>query len=418
MRHHEAIVTFSHLRWDFVYQRPQHILSRMANRRRVVFIEEPICDGSAVPHWQYSTPAPNVLVCRPHLAAGAPSFCDEHLFTLKGLIEALVKSEKLEQYLAWLYTPMALPLAQMLEPLAVVYDCMDELALFLHAPPQLLERETELLRWADLVFTGGPSLYKAKKGRHPNLHCFPSSVDAAHFRQARAAAPGDGHSGLPEARDQAHLPHPRLGFYGVIDERLDLELIDAMAHAHPNWQIIMVGPVVKIDPAALPRLPNIHWLGPRNYKELPAYLGGWDVCLLPFARNPSTRYISPTKTLEYMAAERMIVSTPITDVAEPYGDIVYLGHTPQAFIAACEQALAASPTERASRVAGMRDVLAHTSWHATVRSMSNLITQVIEKRRQPIPLGPFQPVGAKNGKPSEHELFRPVESALVNSSQR
>src|SRR5207302_1578918 len=149
---------------------------------------------------------------------------------------------------------------------------------------------------------------------------------------------------------------------------------------HADWQIIMVGPVVKIDPATLPRHPNLHYLGQRSYAQLPSYLTGWDVCLLPFARNEATRFISPTKTLEYMAAERPIVSTPITDVAEPYGDIVYLSDTPAAFVAACEQALASPKGERADRAGKMREVLARTSWDATVRAMDALLARAIEKR--------------------------------------
>jgi glycosyltransferase involved in cell wall biosynthesis len=269
---------------------------------------------------------------------------------------------------------MALPLARALAPDAVVYDCMDELSLFLGAPPELLAHEAELLKYADVMFTGGPSLFRAKQSRHPNVHCFPSSVDAGHFRLADA-------EGRPvsEAEDQAELPHPRLGFYGVIDERLDLEIVDRIAEAHPDWEIVLVGPVVKIDPNRLPRRPNIQYLGQRSYDELPRYLAGWDLCLLPFARNDATRFISPTKTLEYMAAELPIVSTPIADVAEPYGDIVYLGSTPEEFLAACEAALASSPEERAGRAAQMRKVLAGTSWDLTVAAMAGLLDQTVTR---------------------------------------
>jgi UDP-galactopyranose mutase len=259
---------------------------------------------------------------------------------------------------------------------------MDELSMFLNAPPELLAHESALLEWADLVFTGGPSLYRAKMGRHPNLHCFPSSVDASHFRQACRSGENRSSAGLPEPVDQAVLPHPRLGFYGVIDERLDLALLDALVQAHPEWQVVMVGPVVKIDPGKLPRHPNLHYLGQRSYAQLPPYLAGWDVCLLPFARNEATRFISPTKTLEYMAAELPVVSTPITDVAEPYGDIVYLGDSPQTFITACEQALGASEHERSVRTAKMRHVLANTSWDATTRAMENLIFEVLDERQR------------------------------------
>jgi len=348
----------------------------MAAKRRVIFIEEPVHDEAA-PHWELSRPTQNVLVCRPHTPIAEETFSDEQMPVLSTMLRKLIQSEHINgNAVVWLYTPMALPLARMFEPLAVVYDCMDQLAAFRFAPPQLLDREAELIEWADVVFTGGPSLYRSKKDRHPNVHCFASSVDAAHFSQARH---------IEEPKDQAPIPHPRFGYYGVIDERLDPELIAAIADAHPEWQVVMVGPVVKIDPATLPQRSNIHYMGQRTYDQLPAYLGGWDVCIMPFARNESTEYISPTKTLEYMAAELPIVSTPITDVAEPYGHIVYLGRTQAAFVAACEAALAAPESERQARVAQMRSVLAHTSWDSTASSMESLIDRAIENKLARVP---------------------------------
>lgn len=363
-----SIAAFSHLRWNFVYQRPQHLLSRLAARRPVYFVEEPDLDPDGPPRWERFNPQPNVQVFRPRTPVRAPGFHPDQIPALEPLMAELREELGETPTLAWLYTPMALSLARAVEPRATVYDCMDELSLFLGAPPELLTLEAELLEHADVMFTGGPSLYRAKQSRHPNVHCFPSSVDAQHFRLADSAG-----RPVSEAEDQAELPHPRLGFYGVIDERLDLGLVDAVAAAHPDWQIVLVGPVVKIDPATLPKRENLHYLGRRTYEELPRYLAGWDVCLLPFARNDATRFISPTKTLEYMAAELPIVSTPITDVAEPYGEIVYLGSTPEEFIAACEAALGASPDERARRTQQMREVLALTSWAATVASMEKLL---------------------------------------------
>lgn len=230
-------------------------------------------------------------------------------------------------------------------------------------------REAALLRSADVVFTGGRSLHRAVENCHLNAHCFPSSVEAEHF--ARAKEP------LPEPEDQAALPRPRLGYFGVIDERMDLSILGALAEAHPEWQIVLVGPVVKIAPATLPQAPGLHYLGQKTYADLPAYLAGWDVCLLPFARNAATELISPTKTLEYMAAEKPIVSTPLTDVAEPYGDIVYLADTPETFVTACEAALAASSDERTRRSAHMRDVLARTSWDRTASEMGVLLDEAI-----------------------------------------
>jgi UDP-galactopyranose mutase len=367
-----SIVAFSHLRWNFVYQRPQHLLSRLAAKRPVFFIEEPEFEAGGVPRWERSNPQPNVVVLRPRTPIEAPGFHADQLPALEPLMAELSRELESTTVVAWLYTPMALPLAQALAPAAMVYDCMDELSLFLGAPPELLSREEALIQCADVMFTGGPSLFRAKQSRHPNVHCFSSSVDAGHFRVKGA--------GIQEAEDQARLSHPRLGFYGVIDERLDLPLVDFIAQAHPEWQIVLVGPVVKIDPGTLPRRDNIHYYGQRSYQDLPRYLAGWDVCLLPFARNDATRFISPTKTLEYMAAELPIVSTPIADVAEPYGDIVYLGDTPTEFLAACEAALAASAEEREARAAKMRRVLAGTSWDVTVSAMEKLLAAAVAKK--------------------------------------
>ena len=359
------IVVFSHLRWDFVYQRPQHLLSRIATGGRpVVFIEEPEYAAEAQPRWKTSIPSPGVLVARPQLNVASHGFADEQHPVLIPMVRSLLADQGVRDFVAWLYTPLALPIAQAAGPLAIVYDCMDDLASFKSAPARLVEREAELMRAAEVVFTGGPSLHRARKSLHNNIHCFPSSVDAVHFGSARSAE---------EPTDQAQLPRPRLGYYGVIDERMDLDIIRALAEARSDWQIVMVGPVAKIDESALPKAPNILYTGQRKYEDLPRYLGGWDVSLLPFARNESTRFISPTKTLEYMAAGVPIVSTPIADVVEPYGDIVYLGSTPDEFVAACDSALNACPEERWSRVEAGHQVVSRTSWAATARAMESLL---------------------------------------------
>ncbi|HEY1230026.1 MAG TPA: NAD(P)-binding protein, partial [Ramlibacter sp.] len=260
---------------------------------------------------------------------------------------------------------MALPLLQSLQPALVVYDCMDELASFKNPPKQLLQREGALLNIADLVFAGGPSLYEAKKHRHPNVHCFSSSVDVGHFQQAL-----DRSRVHPQQQD---IPHPRLGFYGVLDERFDPELVGEVADAHPDWQIVLAGPVVKIDPERLPRRANIHYLGQQPYTALPDLLAGWDVCLMPFAINEATKFISPTKVLEYMAARLPIVSTPIADVANPYGHVVAIASGAREFVAACEAALARSPAERERMVEAMKAVVAATSWDNTATHMHTLL---------------------------------------------
>lgn len=364
-----TLVVFSHLRWNFVYQRPQHLLSRLAQRWRVIFIEEPVLKAGQNQLERFD-PAANVQVWRPHVTGDAPGFHDDHLPALQRLVGDAMAEEGVSDYWVWFYTPMALPLATELAPRGVVYDCMDELTLFRHAPRQLVQRENALFKMADLVFTGGRSLYNAKRNRHPDVHCFPSSVDAKHFARA------------DEHRLLAGIARPRLGYCGVIDERVNLELIAGMAQRHPEWQIVMVGPVVKIDPATLPERPNIHWLGQQSYDDLPGLISGWDVCLLPFALNEATRFISPTKTLEYMACGRPSVSTSIRDVVEPYGHLVSIADTVDEYVSACEQILARTPGERAGHARALAEIVARTSWDATANAMGELIAAA-DRRRVP-----------------------------------
>ncbi|MBA4064284.1 MAG: UDP-galactopyranose mutase [Isosphaera sp.] len=369
------LVVFSHLRWDFVFQRPQHLMTRLARTRPVLFVEEPVHDPTGA-GWDLREAAPNLTVCRPRTPAPAGGFCDAQYPHLAPLVRRLVGDRAAGGYDLWFYTPMALPLADGLSPRVVAYDCMDELSAFQFAPPQLLDLEARLLARADVVFTGGPSLYRAKKDRHPNCHCFPSSVEAAHF--ARAAT-GE----LPDPPAQAGIPRPRLGFFGVIDERFDRDLLAAVADLRPDYQFVMVGPVAKVDPADLPRRANIHYLGQQAYADLPAFLSGWDVALLPFVRNEATRFISPTKTVEYMAAGKPVVSTPIADVADPYGEMVGLADTPGTFAAACDKML----TESAANAARRRDryaaVLAKTSWDATAALMADELQKASRERERP-----------------------------------
>jgi UDP-galactopyranose mutase len=220
---------------------------------------------------------------------------------------------------------------------------------------------------ADLVLTGGQSLFEAKRHQHANIHAVPSSVDVEHFAQARRL------SGDP--CDQEPIPRPRLGFFGVIDERMDTALVDGLAAARPDWHIVMIGPIVKIDAASLPRRSNIHYLGPKSYDELPQYIAGWDVALLPFARNQATRFISPTKTPEYMAAGRPIVSTSIHDVVHPYGDLglVRVADDVPAFVDACGAAMVEDEALRITRAAAF---LRRTSWDRTWRRVSRLMDRL------------------------------------------
>lgn len=388
------LLCFSHLRWAFVTQRPNHLMARAARDRRVFFVEEPILDEEPSPQDPLEiTRVDDVFVVRPHLPAQLPPERWEAALTER--LDLLVSRFGIRRPVRWYYTPMALPWSEHIPASAVVYDCMDELTAFTGAPPVLVAREQRLLDVADVVFTGGQSLYGAKRERHPHVHAFPSSVDADHFREARR--PG------PEPADQAWLPGPRIGWFGVIDERFDMPLVEALADRRPDWQLVMVGPFAKIDEASVPRRANLHWLGQRPYAELPAYLRGWDVAVMPFARNEATRYISPTKTPEYLAAGRPVVSTPITDVVTPYGrlGLVRIAADAAAFEAAVNAAL---HDDRAALWRKADAYLATTSWDATWAKMSAILDQLtlpvpsLERRRAAthVPLA-MPPLAAGHG---------------------
>lgn len=363
-----ALVCLSHLRWDFVYQRPQHLLSRCAQTRRVFVVEEPMSSADETCWLAIGQRECGVWVVVPHLPEG---LSEEEAIALQGqMLDALFAEAQIQAPILWYYTPMALPFSQHLDASAVVYDCMDELSAFKGAHPELQAREARLFQRANLVFTGGRSLYEVKQHQHPSVHAFPSSIEVEHFAQAREA--------IAEPADQDGIPHPRLGFYGVIDERMDLELLDSIAQVRPDWHLVMIGPVVKIDPEVLPHHPNIYYLGGKSYAELPAYLAGWDVALLPFARNESTRFISPTKTPEYLAAGKPVVSTSIRDVVRPYGEekLVHIADTVPDFVEAIAAALKQTETEPdwLDRVDAF---LSQTSWDRTWQAMNDLIEAVM-----------------------------------------
>ena len=369
-----TLLCFSHLRWNFVFQRPQHLMNRFAQEMTVIYWEEPVNIGpKETPYLQVreAQDAHGVRVVVPHLPEGMPD--DAREATLKRLLNAHVATIR-GPLIAWYYTPMMLPFSRHIDADVTVFDVMDELSKFKFAPAHLLDLEQEVIDRADVVFTGGSSLYEAKKNRHDSVHCFPSSVDRAHFCKARGRQ--------FDPADQEDLPKPRFGFYGVIDERFDIELLGQMAAARPNWSFVMVGPVVKIAEEDLPRRPNIHYLGGKTYDELPTYLSGWDVALMPFAMNESTQFISPTKTPEYLAGGKPVVSSPIKDVVRHYGHLegVKIASTADEFIEACEQALELSRNPESGWLAEADLLLSAQSWDTTQARMSGLIADVLGTR--------------------------------------
>ena len=366
------VICFSHLRWNFVYQRPQHVLSRFAKTHRVFVMEEPVF-GAIGNHIEITVDdASKVCIIVPHLQDNLSMI--DVMATQQVLLDLLLVTMRIKEYIVWYYSPMALGWSDHLKPALVIYDCMDELAAFKFAPSSLVQREQKLLKKADLVFTGGQSLYEAKKHLHKNIYPFPSSIDKAHFSIAR--------TNIEEPVDQQAIPHPRIGYYGVLDERLDIKLLTALASARSDWHFILIGPVVKIDPAELPRPLNIHYLGSKSYDELPYYLAGWDIAMMPFALNESTRFISPTKTPEYLAGGKPVISTPIKDVVSPYGEegMVHIAATPAIFIAAAEAAL--TKINYDNWLLKVDDFLAGISWDKTWQRMESLIHEAIKNKTE------------------------------------
>lgn len=366
------LVCFSHLRWNFVYQRPQHLMTRFAKQYRTFFIEEPIYDATAESFIEVSTPYENLFVVVPHLMPGRPD--EANVTQQKELISKLFIDKQILNYFFWYYTPMALTFSDHFNPQIIVYDCMDELSAFKFAPQALKDRENELFTKADLVFTGGYSLYEAKKHKHPDVHAFPSSIDVEHFGKARKYN--------QDPSDQAIIPHPRIGYFGVLDERMDFDLVEAVARRKPEWNFIMIGPIVKIDPHSLPKLPNIYYLGMKQYAELPSYISGWDVAMMPFAHNESTRYISPTKTPEYLAAGKPVVSTPIIDVLRQYGrhGLVNIAGTSEEFVRVAAMAL--ENTDREDWLEKVDETLSQNSWDKTWQRMVYLITRKLNEKQR------------------------------------
>ena len=362
------LICFSHLRWNFVYQRPQHLMSRFSKDRRVFYFEEPVYDAPSQYNEIFDDPVSGICVVTPHITSDTVNVGD----ALRHLLDMFMVSMNIRTYFTWYYTPLSFAFSDHLKPALLVYDCMDELSSFKFASPEIKVWEQQIFAKADIVFTGGMHLYEAKKKLHSNIFGVPSGIDVKHFTKARKS--------IKDPADQASIPHPRIGFYGVVDERFNIELLKSAAEQRPDWHFIVIGPTAKIDPATLPTNKNIHFIGMRDYKELPGYLAGWDVAMMPFEKNEATKYISPTKTPEFLAAGKPVVSTSIHDVVHPYADkkVVSIADTPAEFVAAIEQYLS---TERSKSWLKDVDALLETmSWDDIWKRMNDLMNKTITNK--------------------------------------
>jgi glycosyltransferase involved in cell wall biosynthesis len=369
-----AFIVHSHLRWDFVWQRPQQIMSRLAGHHPILFLEEPL-PGKGYSHLQVTVPFPNVVRVVPFLDPISGETCDQQCGRTLRLFKQAIRehpilSHRFDTFIQWFYSPQtAYPMISQLNSVGIVYDCMDELANFRFAPPDIAEREKWLISKADIVFTGGHHLYRSKSRLHHNVHFFGCGVDVDHYGKAMLDK-------TEPPWEVASLPRPVLGYVGVIDERLDYELLRRVGDAFPSGSVVMVGPLAKVDEQALPKSLNIHWLGKRPYEDLPALVKSFDVCLMPFAMNEATQYINPTKTLEYMSAGKPIVSTAVPDVVRNFTPIVDVAYSHDEFIDALSRAYQ-QPDE--DRIARGIDLANESSWESIVTSMRRHILDRIAR---------------------------------------
>src|SRR5436190_3345417 len=372
-----SIVVHSHLRWDWVWQRPQQFLSRLSRKHRVLFVENPNPSGDVRTtrvNLREVSDFPNINVLQIEIPANRrsdmPWIDKERRRVVQSLLSGPV-GQSFTSIVQWFYDPMAVTgFAGQLDEQLIVYDCMDELSLFRGAPPELVRRERELLAVADVVFAGGPKIWRAKRELNPNCFCYGCGVDAKHFGEACD----------PELRvphDMAGLPRPVFGYIGVVDERIDYELLARLADSTPG-SVVMVGPWTKVDPASFPRRDNLHWLGGRDYSDLPRYAKGFDVCIMPFAINEATRFINPTKALEYMATGRPIVSTPVEDVVAQFSDVITITKDATAFANACARVAVQPDSRQIERGLALAQ---QNSWESIVARLEQHIEEALHSRR-------------------------------------
>jgi len=379
------IIVHCHLCWDWVWQRPQQFISRLSQRHRILFVETvaPAPD-LARPLARYRTAQnfPNVTILTlqfPSWRWGDGKYVDSER---RRIVQEFIAGPVAEQFkdpVQWFYDPMAAPaFAGQMNEVLTVYDCMDELSKFRCAPPQIVEREAELLKRADVVFTGGRKLFEAKSEHNDNCHFYGCGVDCEHFGKALAQE-----TTVPEdlaaiTSPVAERTKPILGYFGVVDERMDYELICRLADANRDWSVVMIGPTMKVDEATLPKRPNLHWLGQRSYQQLPAYCKGFDVCLMPFALNESTEFINPTKALEYMASGRMIVSTAVPDVVRNFGTVIKIAKEHDQFIRLCREAVERPEPDAIKRGSQMA---CENTWERIVSRMEEHVEEAFKIKR-------------------------------------
>jgi hypothetical protein len=375
-----VLMVFSHMAWNPGQGRTPQLMAALAGRWQILFVEAPRHAAGAARLESRAIRAGLTVLTLTTPAPAAGFHDDAQAFGVTLLREELA-GRRLKIDIAWLDTPMAWPLAQALGIACLAYDCLEGPPASLQFDAALLhQRESALMRTAALMVAAGPSLFNAHRHRHANLHCVCSAVHAEHFSPASLE--------LTSARArrghvlQSSLARPRLGYFGSIDERLDLDLLAALADRQPGWAFVMVGSVAGIAAERLPQRRNIHWLGEQDDALLPYLLAGWDLALMPYVVSEATRFLMPSQTLEYMAGYQPIVSTPVRDVQALYAPAVTIA-APQAeaFSSACEEVLAESARARSARLIDMARIVARHAWANTADFVHGLLDEVLTSAR-------------------------------------
>jgi glycosyltransferase involved in cell wall biosynthesis len=354
------LIVLSHVRWTDAWQRPHHVVSRLARERRTWFVEGPspgghqpprlvtLADGDVTRAWLEPPPTGE---------GDGDAAGPETVETYRRLLPGLVGPADGDR-VVWLCTPLALDIAGALDPTVLVYDvAIDELLSLRGVPQGVALAQKEALARADVVFTASPSLHRSviEQGR-PDAHLAPGGVDPAHFAAAR--------------RPRTDRGRPVAGYVGPIDERIDVALVAALATALADWEIRIVGPVGGIDPAALPRAANITYPGPVPYAALPEVMADLDVAVMPLAVGAAPRSTNPTTALEHLAAGLPVVTTPVPDVVTQFGTIVDVADDAGAFALACVRALGQSRRRHRNRVA---QLLRRHDWDAVTAGMAAVV---------------------------------------------
>ncbi|MBN1593755.1 MAG: glycosyltransferase [Candidatus Coatesbacteria bacterium] len=363
-----------------LWQRPQQIAVRIANRHPVLYVwpryASELARRKSKSEFTPSDGAKGVHLLAPLLLPferAIKGIYRINLKTISSLISAaLPRIDADGRPVLWFYAPRFAPIIDSLDHAAVVYDIMDEHSAFGFARRETMELERRLLESADVVFAGTNALAERKAEFAPDIKYYPCGVEFDHFSSALGGS-------LPVPAALSEVEGPVIGYFGAVDDRLDFDMIFAVARAYPEWNFLLAGPWLSSrQRSELETTGNIILPGLVDYSELPAYLARFDVAILPFVLNKLTLHIHPTKALEYLASRTPVISTAIPDVVKFYSGIIDIVSTADEFASAVERALE-KPNEDA--IERGFELARSSSWENMVENMWADFEAALSKNR-------------------------------------